>query len=139
VPLVAVEQDRPGLAAVAHLGVFHADPPIAGHAAAQRRRRAGQVHVLVADLAGGRDRRGRGLIASPAGHERLDLIEQPQHLSQALIPCRRIVSVPVEGGLQAGGRQLTHPRQAGHHRGPRSSWCATSPRPSTTWPWSPPT
>ena len=40
-PLVAVEQDRAGFAAVAHLGIFDADAPVFGHPAQQRRRRAG--------------------------------------------------------------------------------------------------
>ena len=62
VPLVAVEQHRAGLAPVAHLGVLDADPPVFGHPAAQRRRRPGAVHVLVAHLAGDRHRCGRGLV-----------------------------------------------------------------------------
>jgi len=63
-PLIAIEQDRAGLAPVPHLGVFDTDPPVFGHPAAQRRRRPGQVHVLVTDLAG--DRGPFAAASSPA-------------------------------------------------------------------------
>ena len=116
VPLVPVEQHRAGLAAVPHLGVLDADPPVPGHSAAQRRRRAGQVHVLVADLPGGRHGRGRGLVAGLPGDERLDLIQQAQHLGQGLIPGGRVIPVRIQRRLQAGGGQLRHPRLRRHDR-----------------------
>jgi hypothetical protein len=69
VPLVAVEQHRAGLAAMAHLAVLDADAPVFSHPAAQRRHGAGGVHVLLAHLAGDRHHRGRSLVTSPAGNE----------------------------------------------------------------------
>ena len=54
------------IAAVPHVAVLDADPPVFGYSTAQRRCRAGQVHVLVADLPGRHHRRGCGLLAGPA-------------------------------------------------------------------------
>ena len=62
-----------------HLAVFDADPPVPGHAAAQRRRRAGQIHILVADLAGGGHRRSCSLVAGLPGEERLHPRQQAQY------------------------------------------------------------
>ena len=98
--------------------VLDADPPVFGHPAAQRRRRAGQVHVLVADLPGGRHRRGRGLVAGLPGDERVHLVQQAQHLGQGLIPGGRVVPVRIQRRLQAGGGQLRHPGLRRHDGGP---------------------
>ena len=117
-PLIAVEQDRAGLAPVPHLGVFDADPPVFGHPAAQRRRRAGAVHVLVTDLAGGRHRSGRRLVAGLAGDEGFHPLQQAQHLGQRPVPGARVIPVPVQGRLQAGGGQFRHARLRRHHGGP---------------------
>ena len=89
VPLVAVEAHRAGLTAVAHVAVFDADPPVAGHAAAQRRRRAGGIHVLVPDLAGHLQQAWRGVAARRGGDEPFHPLQQAQHLDQRLIPRRR--------------------------------------------------
>ncbi|HEX3958164.1 MAG TPA: hypothetical protein VHZ03_16260, partial [Trebonia sp.] len=86
--------------------------------AAQRRRRPGQVHVLVAHLAGDRHRAGRGLVTEVAGDEGFHLIQQAQHLGQGRIPGRGIVPVPVQRGLQARGSQLAHPGLRCHDGGP---------------------
>jgi hypothetical protein len=53
----------------------------------------GQIHVLVADLPGGRHRLAGGLIARLAGDERPDLIQQAQHPGQGRIPGGRVRSV----------------------------------------------
>src|SRR6266851_4253292 len=50
------------------------------HPAAQRRRRPGQVCVLVTDLAGHRHRLGRGLVTELAGGEGFHLVQPAQHL-----------------------------------------------------------
>jgi hypothetical protein len=63
---------------VPHLGILDADAPVPGDPAAQRRRRPGQVHVLVADLAGNGHRLLCGLTAGLPGegrrHRRLPLL-----------------------------------------------------------------
>jgi hypothetical protein len=81
---------------VAHLADFDADAPVFGHPAAQRRRRAGQVHVLVADLAGDGHRRSRRRVPELAGGERLYLVQQPQDLSQRLVPGGGVIPVRIQ-------------------------------------------
>ena len=109
VPLVPVNQHRAGLAAVPHVAVLHAHPPVPGHPAAQRRHRAGAVHVLVAHLPGDRHRRGRGRLPGPSqGNERPDLIQQAQHPGQRRIPAADVPR-PFPARLQAGGRLRRHP------------------------------
>ena len=78
-----------------HLAVLDADPPVPGHPAAQRRRHPGQVHVLVADLAGDSGRCLRGLRAGLPGQERLHLRQQAQYLGEGRVPGGRVVPVPV--------------------------------------------
>jgi hypothetical protein len=94
---------------VPHVAVLDADPPVAGHPAAQRRRRAGQVHILVADLAGHLHSPGRGLVPVMVGHEGSDPIEEPRYLGQGRIPGGRVIPVRIQRGLQAGGGQLRYP------------------------------
>jgi hypothetical protein len=94
---------------VPHLAVPGADPAVFGDPAAQRRRRARQVDVLAADLAGGRDRVRRGLTAGLPGDERLHPVQQAQHRRQGLVPGGRVVPVPVQRRFQAGGGQLRRP------------------------------
>jgi len=44
-------------------GVLDADPPVAGHPGPQRRPRAGQINILVADLVGHRQAGAVGVAA----------------------------------------------------------------------------
>ena len=102
-----------------HIAVLDADPPVTGDPAAQRRHRARAVRILITDLHRGRHCRSRcGLAARLSGHERPDLIQQAQYLDQGRIPGGRIVPVQVQRGLQAGRRQLRHPRLLRDDRDP---------------------
>ena len=115
------------IAAVPHVAVLDADPPVFGYSIAQRRCRAGQVHVLVADLPGGRHRRGCGLLAGRGGNKRLHKIKA-QHLGQSLVPGGRVIPVRIQRGLQAGGGgQLRRPSLCFHDGGPGGL-----PQPCTT-------
>ena len=108
-PLVAVEQHRAGLAAVPHLGVFDADPPVFGDPAAQRRRWPGQVYVLVTDLAGGCHRRWpppRRSLPCPATKASTVSSRPSTPASAPSRAPRGATAVPVKGRLQAGGGQV---------------------------------
>lgn len=61
---------------VSHLGVLDANPPVFGHPAAQRRRRPGQVHILIADLTRCCHRGSGRPVAGLASHERLHPVQQ---------------------------------------------------------------
>ena len=106
------------IAAVPHVAVLDADPPVFGYSTAQRRCRAGQVHVLVADLPGRHHRRGCGLLAGLPGNERLHKIKEAQHLGQSLVPGGRVIPVRIQRSLQAGGGQLRRPGLCCHDGGP---------------------
>ena len=107
-----VARDRRISVEDADVSVFHADPPVAGNTTAQRRRRAGAVRVLITDLAGHRDRPGRGLVTGEQGKRRTQPGPETQRLGQRLLPGSRRVPVPVQRGLQAGGGPLRHPPPA---------------------------
>jgi hypothetical protein len=103
VAFVAVDQDGAGLAAVAHIGVFHADPPVFGHPPAQLGGGVlgGGCYVLLAHLM----RYGQALLGGLGlglgGHERLYRVQRGQHLDQGLVPGGGVIPVQVQGRFQA--------------------------------------
>ena len=88
-----------------HLAVFDADAPVFGHPAAPAP--AGQVDVLVADLAGDGHRRGGRGDPVLAGGERLHLVQQTQHPGQGRIPGARVIPVRIQRRRVAAARGVS--------------------------------